>query len=150
MPRTRRLWAPGNSLRRHDPVTPGGSPLSVRFTLALNPFTEVSVKPTGAEVFPSATLTEGAEKLTVKVGVAAVTVSATVAVLVRPPSRSRDRHGGRSHSRRAGCREGQGARTRSRRSNALAGAKLAVTPVGNPVAESDSRIGNRPKLSPPC
>ena len=62
-------------------VTPDGSPLNIRLTLALNPFTEVSVRPMGVEVAPSATLTEGAEKPIVNVGVGAVTVSATVTVL---------------------------------------------------------------------
>ncbi len=63
-------------------VTPGGNPLNVRLTRALNPFIAVSVRPTGVEVVPSATLTEGAENPIAKVGVGAVTVSETVVVLV--------------------------------------------------------------------
>ncbi len=103
--------------------------------MALNPLTEVSVKPTGEEVFPSATLTEGAEKLIVKVGVAAVTVSATVAVFGEAPSAAAVIVTVAEPT--AAVLDAEKVRVLDPAPGAamLAGAKLAVTPVGNPVAE---------------
>jgi hypothetical protein len=114
--------------------TPAGSPLRVRLRFELNPPTGVMIMPTGVEVAPCLTVTVGLEKAIVKVGEAAVTLNATVAVLVRPPPAAvivtvADP--------RAAVLEAENVTVLDPAPGAamLPGTKLAVTPNGSPVAE---------------
>ncbi len=114
-------------------VTPDGSPDAERVTAELNPPDGVTVRPTGTVPLRTTLTVEGAA-VSARAGVGAVTVSATVAVLVRPPPEA-------VIVTVAGpvvaVLEAEKVTVLVPAPGAaiLAGAKLAVTPDGSPAAE---------------
>jgi hypothetical protein len=124
-------------------VTPEGSPLNAKVTAELNPPDVATVRPTGA-VPVRPTLMVEVDAVRVKLGVGAVTVSATVAVLVRPPPDAVIVTVAEP-AVAVLVAENVTVLVPDPGAAMLAGAKLAVTPDGSPVAERFTAELNPPE-----